>query len=55
MAFVLDASVAIAWFIGKQATAYTNSVRQKAKREPLHVPALWQCRSDYTKTGCSRA
>ena len=42
MAFVLDASVAIAWFVGKQATAYTNRLRLKAKREPLHVPALWR-------------
>ena len=42
MAFVLDASVAIAWFVGKQATAYTNRLRVKAKREPLHVPALWR-------------
>jgi len=42
MAFVLDASVAIAWFVGKQATAYTNRLRLKAKSEPLHVPALWR-------------
>lgn len=42
MAFVLDASVAIAWFVGKQATSYTNRLRLKAKREPLHVPALWR-------------
>ena len=42
MAFVLDASVAIAWFVGKQATDYTNRLRLRAKREPLHVPALWR-------------
>ena len=42
MAFVLDASVAIAWFVGKQATAYTNRLRLMAKREPLHVPTLWR-------------
>lgn len=41
MAFVLDASVAVAWFVRKQATAYTNRVRSMAKREPLHVPAVW--------------
>jgi predicted nucleic acid-binding protein len=40
--FVLDASVAIAWFVGKQATAYTNRLRVKAKREPLHVLLLWR-------------
>ena len=41
MAFVLDASVAVAWFVRKQATAYTDRVRARAKREPLHVPAVW--------------
>jgi predicted nucleic acid-binding protein len=42
VAFVLDASVAIAWFMGRQATPYTNRLRLKAKREALHVPALWR-------------
>lgn len=41
MAFVLDASVSVAWFVRKQATAYTDRVRSMAKREPLHVPAVW--------------
>ena len=41
MAFVLDASVAVAWFVRKQATAYTDRVRAMAKREPLHVPSVW--------------
>ena len=41
MAFVLDASVALAWFVRPQATAYTDRVRRLAKREPLHVPAVW--------------
>jgi len=41
VAFVLDASVAVAWFVRKQATAYTDRVRSLAKREPLHVPAVW--------------
>lgn len=41
MAFVLDASVAVAWFVRKQATAYTDRVRSMAKREPLHVPSVW--------------
>jgi len=39
--FVLDASVAVAWFVRKQATAYTDRVRSMAKREPLHVPSIW--------------
>ncbi len=42
MAFVLDASVAIAWFLRKQVIAYTNRLRLRAKREPLQVPALWR-------------
>jgi predicted nucleic acid-binding protein len=41
VAFVLDASVAVAWFVRKQATAYTDRVRSMAKREPLHVPTVW--------------
>ena len=48
MVFVLDASVAIAWFVGKQATAYTNRLRVKAKREPLHVSAVMPERN-YTR------
>jgi predicted nucleic acid-binding protein len=42
VAFVLDASVAVAWFVRKQATAYTDRVRSMAKREPLHVPTVWR-------------
>ena len=41
MAFVLDASVAVSWFVRKQATVYTDRVRSMARREPLHVPAVW--------------
>jgi predicted nucleic acid-binding protein len=41
VAFVLDASVAVAWFVRKQATAYTDRIRSRAKREPLHVPTVW--------------
>ncbi|MCC6193280.1 MAG: type II toxin-antitoxin system VapC family toxin, partial [Burkholderiales bacterium] len=41
MAFVLDASVAIAWVVASQATAYTRRVRVRAKREPFHVPAIF--------------
>ena len=42
MAFVLDASVAVSWFVRKQATVYTDRVRSLARREPLHVPAVWK-------------
>lgn len=41
MAFVLDASVAIAWVVPSQATTYTRRIRIRAKREPYHVPAIF--------------
>lgn len=41
MAFVLDASVAIAWVVSSQATAYTRRIRLLAKREPFHVPVIF--------------
>lgn len=41
MAFVLDASVAIAWFVRNQATAYTDRIKALAKRQPLHAPTIW--------------
>lgn len=41
MAFVLDASVAIAWVVASQATAYTKAVRRRARREPYHVPVIF--------------
>jgi predicted nucleic acid-binding protein len=41
VAFVVDASVAVAWFVKGQATDYTNALLHRAPRERLHVPALW--------------
>jgi len=41
VAFVLDASVAIAWVVPSQATAYARRVRLRARREPYHVPAIF--------------
>lgn len=41
MAFVLDASVAIAWVVSSQMTPYTRRMRLRAKREPYHVPAIF--------------
>jgi predicted nucleic acid-binding protein len=41
MAFVLDASVAVAWVVSSQATAYTRRMRLCAKREPYHVPIIF--------------
>ena len=40
MAFVVDTSAVIAWFIKDQATAYTNRLRERARREALHAPAV---------------
>ena len=42
MAFVLDASVAVGWVVAKQATAYSQRIRLRARREPYHAPALWR-------------
>lgn len=43
MAFVLDASISVAWVVGKQATPYSLRIRRLAKREAIHVPAvLWR-------------
>ena len=41
MAFVLDASVAVAWVVPSQGTDYARRVRVKAKRQPFHVPAIF--------------
>jgi len=42
MASIVDASVAVAWVVGKQATPYSRGVRLRAKREPYHAPTLWR-------------
>ena len=42
MAFILDASVAVAWVVARQATTYSRGIRLRAKREPYHAPALWR-------------
>jgi predicted nucleic acid-binding protein len=41
VAFLLDASAAIAWVVSSQATPYTRRIRLRAKREPYHVPAIF--------------
>jgi len=38
---IVDASVAVAWFVRNQATGYTDRVRRQARAERLHVPAVW--------------
>jgi predicted nucleic acid-binding protein len=42
VAFVLDASIAVGWVVGKQATAYSRRLRLRARREPYHAPTLWR-------------
>jgi predicted nucleic acid-binding protein len=42
MAFILDASVAVGWVVGAQATAYSRGIRLRARREPYHAPVLWR-------------
>lgn len=42
VAFVLDDSVTIAWFIPAQANDYTRRVGRRAEREQPVVPALWE-------------
>lgn len=42
MAFVLDASVAVGWVVARQATAYSRSIRMRARREPYYAPSLWR-------------
>ena len=42
MAFILDASVAIGWVVGRQANAYGRRIRLRAKRETYHAPTLWR-------------
>jgi predicted nucleic acid-binding protein len=41
MSFVVDASVAVAWFVKAQATTYTEALLDRTARERIHVPALW--------------
>lgn len=42
MAFVLDASIALGWVVGRQASAYGRRIRLRARREPYHAPALFR-------------
>ena len=42
MAFVVDASMVVAWFVIGQATAHTRKVLARAGSEVLHSPPLLQ-------------
>jgi predicted nucleic acid-binding protein len=54
VAFVVDNSVVIAWFVGSQTTAYTNRLRERARREALHAPAVWPLEFVNTLWGLQR-
>lgn len=41
MPLIVDASVTVAWFVRTQASSYTDRIRRRARREQLHVPAVW--------------
>lgn len=41
MPLIIDASVALAWFVRNQATGHTDRIRRQARSERLHVPAAW--------------
>lgn len=42
MAFVADNSVIVAWFLPSQANELTRKAWRLARKERVHVPALWQ-------------
>jgi len=55
MAFVVDDSVVCGWFIGKQATDYTEGVAMRLLDEQAHTPALWQLEfANVLRTACKR-
>ena len=41
MAFVVDNSVVVAWFVASQAGAGTEALLGRAASEDVHVPAIW--------------
>jgi predicted nucleic acid-binding protein len=41
MAFVLDCSITLPWFLEDERTAFTDALLQDAKRTEYWVPAIW--------------
>ena len=41
MAVVIDASVAVAWFVRSQASGYADRIARRTRHEALVVPSLW--------------
>jgi predicted nucleic acid-binding protein len=55
MAFVVDNSVVCGWFIGNQATDYTEAVAVRLLDEQAYTPALWQLEfANVLRTACRR-
>lgn len=55
MAFVVDNSVVCGWFIGNQATDYTEAVAVCLLDESAYAPVLWQFEfANVLRTACKR-
>lgn len=55
MAFVVDNSVVRGWFIGNQATDYTEAVAARLLDEQAYAPSLWQLEfANVLRTACKR-
>lgn len=55
MAFVVDNSVVCGWFIGNQATDYTEAVAARLLDEQAYTPSLWQLEfANVLRTACKR-
>lgn len=55
MAFVIDNSVVCGWFVGNQATEYSDEVAARLLDEQAHTPALWELEfANVLRTACKR-
>lgn len=55
MPFVLDNSVVTGWYLGDQASAYTDAIAFKLQDDKALVPPLWQMElANVLKTACTK-
>ena len=55
MSFVLDNTVGTGWYLGDQASAYTEAIAVRLQEDKALVPALWQMElANVLKTACTR-
>lgn len=55
MTFVLDNSVVTGWYVGNQATPYTEAIALKLQEDRAIVPALWEREiANVLRTACLR-